>query len=133
MRYLSQEEQECIQFFEDTIVSLEESLDEDDKRPEQRTSADEEVDRPLASSSDTMPSFMARPLSPKDHDIIDLVRPEPDLVQTRDLNFIPTNPGSVLQLYLLGINTLTTITDHFVFSSFQTSRICCRPLKATLR
>nr|XP_019960414.1 PREDICTED: proline and serine-rich protein 2 [Paralichthys olivaceus]XP_019960415.1 PREDICTED: proline and serine-rich protein 2 [Paralichthys olivaceus] len=66
---LSQDVQECIQFFDDTIVSLEESLNQDDRNPRQ--------------------GKPSRPLSPN-QDIIDLVRPGPDLVQTRE----PVNPTS---------------------------------------
>ncbi|XP_069580095.1 proline and serine-rich protein 2 [Brachyistius frenatus] len=78
LQCLSQEEQECIQFFEDTIGSLEESLEEENRRPSQvkRTS---EVDGPFSSS-------------PNDRDIIDLVHPGPDLVQTRESMFTPTSP-----------------------------------------
>ncbi|XP_039995783.1 proline-rich protein 36 [Xiphias gladius] len=101
LQFLSQEEQECIQFFEDTIVSLEESLEEDDRRPRQVKPAAssrgpvEEVDGPPTSSPKpgiTVSSILARPLSPKDQDIIDLVRPEPDLVQTKEPIFSPTHP-----------------------------------------
>ncbi|XP_051247700.1 proline and serine-rich protein 2 [Dicentrarchus labrax] len=97
LRFLSQEEQECIQFFEETIDSLEESLEENDPRLEQRISRSlvEGVNGPPTSSPNpgvTVPSFLAGPPSPKDQDIIDLVRPEPDLVQTKERNFSPTNP-----------------------------------------
>ncbi|XP_071357943.1 specifically androgen-regulated gene protein [Trachinotus anak] len=98
LQFLSQEEQECIQFFEDTIVSLEESLNEDDRRPGQvnpAASSNKEVDGPPTSSPNpgvTVSSVMTRSLSPKDQDIIDLVRPEPDLVQTKEPIFSPTIP-----------------------------------------
>ncbi|XP_023265716.1 proline and serine-rich protein 2 [Seriola lalandi dorsalis] len=101
LKFLSQEEQECIQFFEDTIDSLEEGLSEDDKRSGQMKPAAsssgpvEEMDRCLTSSPKpavTVSSLVARPLSPKDQDIIDLVRPEPDLVMTKEPIFNPTTP-----------------------------------------
>ncbi|XP_035528716.1 proline and serine-rich protein 2 [Morone saxatilis] len=97
LRFLSQEEQECIQFFEETIDSLEESLEENDPRLEQRISRSlvEGVNGPPTSSPNpgvTVSSFLARPPSPKDQDIIDLVRPKPDLVQTKERHFSPTNP-----------------------------------------
>ncbi|XP_029350585.1 proline and serine-rich protein 2 [Echeneis naucrates] len=72
---LSQEEQECIQFFEDTIGSLEKSLQDDEHKAGQAkpvVSGRQEVDGPVTSSP-----LMARSLSPKDQDIIDLVHPEP--------------------------------------------------------
>lgn len=110
MNFLSQEEQECIQFFEETIDSLDDSLEEIDGRTAQvkppTTSSSSggpvsEADGPPTLSPKpgvTVYSLLARPPSPKDLDIIDLVRPEPDLVQTREPIFSPTNPGSVQQL-----------------------------------
>lgn len=97
LQFLSQEEQECIQFFEETIDSLEESLEENDRRPRQvqspvrRSRPLDTVDGPATSS---VSSLLARPPSPKDQDIIDLVRPKPDLVQTKEPIFIPTSPGN---------------------------------------
>lgn len=101
LQFLSQEEQECLQFFEETIDSLEDSLEENNRRPGQvkppasSSSPVEEVDGPLCSSPNTsviVSSLLARHPSPKDQDIIDLVRPEPDLVQTKDSSFNPTSP-----------------------------------------
>lgn len=102
LRFLSQEEQECLQFFERTIDSLEESLEVDEPRPRQAmTPASsslrvEVLDGPAATSSPDpkaiTSSLPARPPSPKDQDIIDLVRPEPDLVQHNEPMFNPTNP-----------------------------------------
>nr|XP_046234872.1 proline and serine-rich protein 2 [Scatophagus argus] len=101
LQFLSQEEQECLQFFEDTIDSLEESLKENDQKPRQEnpirssSSSAEEIDGPLTSSpraSVMVSSLLARPPSPKDQDIIDLVRPEPDLMQTKEPIFNPTSP-----------------------------------------
>ncbi|KAK2882940.1 specifically androgen-regulated gene protein isoform X1 [Channa argus] len=90
LQSLSQEEQECIQFFEETIVSLEESLKEEDRRPGQ-------VKAPASTCGSigsvvTMSSLLAGPPSPKDHDIIDLVRPQPDLVQTKQSTISSTSP-----------------------------------------
>ncbi|XP_008289862.1 proline and serine-rich protein 2 [Stegastes partitus] len=94
LQFLSQEEQECLQFFEETIDSLEESLEEDDLR-QAKPPEIHELDGPVASSPRTgvsgSPSFN-RPPSPKEQDIIDLVRPEPDLLQSREPVFSPTNP-----------------------------------------
>uniref|UniRef100_A0A8C9XNU4 Proline and serine rich 2 n=1 Tax=Sander lucioperca TaxID=283035 RepID=A0A8C9XNU4_SANLU len=86
LQFLSKEEKECIQFFENTIDSLEDSLEENDRRPVQ-------VKTP-ASSSPIVSSLLTRPPSPKDQDIIYLVRPEPDLGQNKEPIFNPTNPGS---------------------------------------
>lgn len=107
MKFLSREEQECLQFFEETIDSLEESLEENDLRVGQvkplaiGSGRFEEVDGPPTSSPKPgviLSSPLANPLSPKE-DIIDLVQPEPDLVPTRELIFNPTSPGSVNLLY----------------------------------
>ncbi|XP_078137561.1 uncharacterized protein proser2 [Sander vitreus] len=84
LQFLSKEEKECIQFFENTIDSLEDSLEENDRRPVQ-------VKTP-ASSGPIVSSLLTRPPSPKDQDIIYLVRPEPDLGQKKELIFNPTNP-----------------------------------------
>lgn len=101
LRFLSQEEQECLQFFEETIDSLEESLVENDQRTRRvNTStssggAVEEVDGAPTSSTNTgavVSSLLVRHPGPKDQDIIDLVRPQPDLVQTKQTSFNPISP-----------------------------------------
>lgn len=102
LQFLSPAEQECLQFFEETIDSLEESLERDELRPQLAKSPEsssrrpvEEVDGPPTSSPKpgvTVSSFLARATGAKDHDIIDLVRPEPDLVQTKEPIFSPTSP-----------------------------------------
>lgn len=104
LQFLSREEQECLQFFEKTIDSLEESLEDNDQKawPSVGTSSRslEAAEGPLASSpSSALPlsSLHARPPSPKDQDIIDLVRPELDLVQTKQSVFNPATPGSAEQ------------------------------------
>ncbi|XP_073337285.1 uncharacterized protein [Pagrus major] len=98
LKFLSREEQECLQFFEETIDSLEESLEENDprlgqvKHPAIGSGPFDEVDVPPTSSPKPgviLSSPLASPLSPKE-DIIDLV--QPDLVQTRELIFNPTSP-----------------------------------------
>lgn len=98
LQFLSQEEKECLQFFEQTIDSLEESLEENDQRPGQARSAGplQEVDGTRTSSPTPaflLSSYQASPPNLKDQDIIDLVRPEPDL-PTREPIFSPTSPGS---------------------------------------
>ncbi|XP_047431040.1 proline and serine-rich protein 2 [Mugil cephalus] len=100
--FLSQDVQECLQFFEDTIDSLEENLEEEGKqRPakvaplESRSCPVTEAGGPGALSPGpgaTGSCFLQRTPSPKDQDIIDLVRPEPDLVQNKGPLFSPTNP-----------------------------------------
>lgn len=108
MQFLSREEQECLQFFEKTIDSLEDSLEESDQRTRladptvgSSSSSDHEVDGPVTSSphpAAILSSLQARPPSPKDQDIIDLVRPEPDLVQSKQSTvFNPITPGSGLE------------------------------------
>lgn len=83
---LSREEQETLYFFEQTIDSLEQSLEEDELRPQVQALRD-----PLQ-----VPNGASNPgphlqTGPKEQDIIDLVRPKPDLVQTRE-TFTPTSP-----------------------------------------
>lgn len=105
LQFLSREEQECIQFFEKTIDSLEESLEENDQELGQvkpriiHSSTVEVVDGPLASSpspaviQSTLP---AKQQSPKDQDIIDLVCSGPDMVQNKGHIFNPTSPGRTI-------------------------------------
>lgn len=101
LKFLSREERECLQFFENTIESLEEGLEDNDRRQRQiRPHSDpsahpSEVDGrriPSQSPEVIVSSLLAAHSSPKDQDIIDLVRPDPDLVQTRETLFSPTNP-----------------------------------------
>ncbi|XP_060885898.1 proline and serine-rich protein 2 isoform X1 [Labrus mixtus] len=90
LQFLSREEQECLKFFEKTIDSLEDGLEDNDAR-RQRQLKPPLVDEPPVPSP-MVSTFLARPPSHKDHDIIDLVRPDPDLLQTREPIFNPTNP-----------------------------------------
>uniref|UniRef100_A0A3Q3FRA7 Proline and serine rich 2 n=1 Tax=Labrus bergylta TaxID=56723 RepID=A0A3Q3FRA7_9LABR len=85
------EEQECLKFFEKTIDSLEDGLEDNDAR-RQRQLKPPLVDEPPVPSP-MVSTLLARPPSHKDHDIIDLVRSDPDLLQTREPIFSPTNPG----------------------------------------
>lgn len=102
LRFLSREEQECLQFFEQTIDSLEESLEEDDQQPEEakptaRSRGVQEVDGHLSltpSPSAMLSTLQSRFHGSKDHDIIDLVHPQPTLMQSRAVDFNPTSPGS---------------------------------------
>lgn len=82
LKSLSREEQETLHFFEQTIDSLEQSLEEDELRPQLRALSQPPHILDGASHS-----------GPKEQDIIDLVRPKPDLVQTREVHtFTPTSP-----------------------------------------
>lgn len=87
LKFLSQEEQDILHFFEQTIDSLEQSLEEDELRPQIKSlnNSAHVVD----GASSTGPNLHA---NPKEQDIIDLVRPKPDLIQTKDTTFTPTSP-----------------------------------------
>ncbi|CAL8318354.1 unnamed protein product [Lota lota] len=93
---LQQLEQECIQFFESTIDSLEESFEEGVEQTQQAprlASATFPPVMPVLSSSPARPSpLQTRTTNPRDNDIIDLVRPEPDLIPTKEAFFNPTMP-----------------------------------------
>uniref|UniRef100_A0A673W818 Uncharacterized protein n=1 Tax=Salmo trutta TaxID=8032 RepID=A0A673W818_SALTR len=87
LQFLSQEEQDCILFFEETIDSL------------LTAPAVDEFDGPgppiLASAPSPVPprSALDRPTSTKDQDIIDLVRPaQPDLVHPIQAPFKSSMP-----------------------------------------
>uniref|UniRef100_A0A8C8D069 Uncharacterized protein n=1 Tax=Oncorhynchus tshawytscha TaxID=74940 RepID=A0A8C8D069_ONCTS len=89
LQFLSQEEQDCILFFEETIDSL------------LTAPVVDELDGPgppiLASAPSTVTprSALDRPTSTKDQDIIDLVRPaQPDLVHPIQAPFKSSMPGT---------------------------------------
>lgn len=85
LKFLSQEEQEILHFFEQTIDSLEQSLEEDELKPQVKALNDS-VDGAIYSG--THPQATA-----KEQDIIDLVRPpKPDVVQTKETTFTPNSP-----------------------------------------
>lgn len=104
---LHQLEQECLQFFESTIDSLEKSFEEGEEQiqPETPRLANSVFDQPAAAAAAaaTFPSvtpvlssspahsspLQTRTSSTRVHDIIDLVRPEPDLVP----HYNATAPG----------------------------------------
>ncbi|XP_029283863.1 uncharacterized protein proser2 [Cottoperca gobio] len=93
LKSLSQEEQECLQFFEETIISLEKSLEENDRRkPPEGSSRPVETVNGTPILTPVVSSLLAGPPSPKDQDIIYLVRPELDLVQTKESIFNPISP-----------------------------------------
>lgn len=98
LKFLRHEEQECLKFFDKTIDSLEEDLEDVDRKNRQVRPPSghlSETDGPRSQGSNTgalVSSLLASQLGPKDHDIIDLVRPDPDLVQTREPVFSPINP-----------------------------------------
>ncbi|CAL8328158.1 unnamed protein product [Boreogadus saida] len=93
---LQQLEQECLQFFESTIDSLEESFEDGEEQSQQAptlASAPSSSLMPVRSSSPGAPSpLQTRTPNPRDNDIIDLVRPEPDLVPTKEAFFNPAMP-----------------------------------------
>nr|XP_057934192.1 proline and serine-rich protein 2 isoform X2 [Doryrhamphus excisus] len=100
LRFLSPEEKECLQFFEQTIDSLENSLEEEELRPgltkppTSRSHLADVMDGPAATSDlDTAGVRQTlRRLSAKDLDIIDLVRPDPHLMLAKAPVFVPTSP-----------------------------------------
>ena len=94
---LQQLEQECLQFFESTIDSLEESFEDGEEQSQQAlplASAPSSSLMPVRSSSPGAPSpLQTRTPNPRDNDIIDLVRPEPE-VPTKEAFFNPAMPGT---------------------------------------
>ncbi|XP_061839566.1 uncharacterized protein [Nerophis lumbriciformis] len=96
LRFLSQEEQECLQFFEETIDSLENSLEEEELRPglnrslTRRSFLVDEMDG-LEVPADFFTAGTQR-LSANDLDIIDLVRPDPHQMHTKVPVFTPSSP-----------------------------------------
>ncbi|XP_061524458.1 proline and serine-rich protein 2 [Phycodurus eques] len=99
LRFLSPEEKECLQFFEETIGSLENSLEEDElraglvKSPASGSLLSDEMDgAPSTLDLCTAPSRTTRRLSAKEQDIIDLVRPDPELMLAKLPSFNPTSP-----------------------------------------
>ncbi|XP_077399370.1 uncharacterized protein proser2 [Vanacampus margaritifer] len=99
LRFLSPAEKECLQFFEETIGSLENSLEEDElraglgKSPASGSLLAHEMDRPPETPDlYTVHPITARRLSAKDQDIIDLVRPDPDMMLAKLPVFKPTSP-----------------------------------------
>uniref|UniRef100_A0A8C6TXU2 Proline and serine rich 2 n=1 Tax=Neogobius melanostomus TaxID=47308 RepID=A0A8C6TXU2_9GOBI len=90
LKFLSQEEQEILNFFEQTIDSLEQSLEEDELRPQVKCLNNSTHVVDFASNSG--PHLQA---NPKEQDIIDLVCPKPDLVETKGPAFNPTTRGSL--------------------------------------
>ncbi|XP_027899808.1 extensin [Xiphophorus couchianus] len=88
LKFLSREEQECLQYFEETIESLEDGIDEEQQRLGQR-SRPELNSRPfdsvgrhgsLAPNSEVSPNY-----------IIDLVHSEPDLVHAAEPVYSPAH------------------------------------------
>lgn len=80
LQFLSREEQECLQFFEETIESLEEGLDEEQQRQKRHL----ELNSQPVEQVDGLSSL------PPNRDIIDLVHSEPDLVHAKGPIFSPT-------------------------------------------
>lgn len=73
----------------------------------------------------TASSVMARPVSPKDQEIIDLVRPGPDLIRTKEPMFNPTNPGKLSKIPTFFFVTLSNQkpTIHFRPPDFQSMMV----------
>ncbi|KAG7276629.1 hypothetical protein CRUP_025853 [Coryphaenoides rupestris] len=105
---LRQLEQECLQFFESTIDSLEKSFEEGEEQiqPETPSLPNNVFAQPTTAAAATFHSVTPVPSSspahssplqtrtsnPRDHDIIDLVRPEPDLVPRKEAFYNATAP-----------------------------------------
>ncbi|CAL8237984.1 unnamed protein product [Merluccius merluccius] len=97
---MQQLEQECIQFFESTIDSLDDSFEEGEEQSQQvQRLANNVINGPtpavmpvLSSSPAHSSPLETRTANPRDNDIIDLVRPEPDLVPTKEVFFDPSMP-----------------------------------------
>ncbi|KAL0962717.1 hypothetical protein UPYG_G00344400 [Umbra pygmaea] len=96
LQCLSQEEKECIQFFEETIDSLEDQDAEMEARQKEEQwsrSSYKFVDEHDGPKLQTLASKTAdRPASSKDPEIIDLVFPPPDLVQPVQTSFNSKKP-----------------------------------------
>ncbi|KAJ8384329.1 hypothetical protein AAFF_G00205820 [Aldrovandia affinis] len=98
LQFLSREEKECILFFEETIDSLDDDVEDpglglssgSSTSVEGRSTAPSPVAAPVRS-----PSPVAAPIrspSPKEQDIIDLVQSQPDLTEPREVPFNPPMP-----------------------------------------
>ncbi|XP_051547476.1 uncharacterized protein LOC127436969 [Myxocyprinus asiaticus] len=81
LQFLSLEERECILFFEETIGTLEEELEDEGARISARSHTPAEV-HPVP--------ITVQPPSPGDHDIIDLVHPMPE--PSKHTDTLPTMP-----------------------------------------
>ncbi|XP_077565300.1 uncharacterized protein proser2 [Stigmatopora nigra] len=97
--FLSPEEKECLQFFEKTIGSLESGLEEDELGAAASQGSLKSTGSPNLPAREMDGDDLARvpPLSTgsfgaKDQDIIDLVRPDPDLMLAKLPVFKPTSP-----------------------------------------
>ncbi|XP_013884325.1 nascent polypeptide-associated complex subunit alpha, muscle-specific form [Austrofundulus limnaeus] len=91
LQYLSREEKECLQFFEDTIESLEESLEVDNRRPRQVTLPRSRGD--LFDRVDGVQNLSSNhSVNASSHqDIIDLVHQKTN-VNNQEPTFNPANP-----------------------------------------
>ncbi|XP_036375666.1 proline and serine-rich protein 2-like [Megalops cyprinoides] len=88
LRFLSREEMECILFFDETIESLDDNAEDLDQTLSSASSTPVE-DSPATPSPVPTPH---RTPSPKEQDIIDLVRTQPVPVEPREVQFNPTMP-----------------------------------------
>ncbi|KAF6723309.1 Proline and serine-rich protein 2 [Oryzias melastigma] len=87
LKYLSPEEKETLQFFEQTIESLDDSLEDQENRRSGQIKHQENSHTPICVvDGHSIPN-------PSPHqDIIDLVHPEPDLMPHKETLFNPNNP-----------------------------------------
>ncbi|KAG9345747.1 hypothetical protein JZ751_008891 [Albula glossodonta] len=88
LQFLSREEKECILFFEETI----ESLDDDLEDPGLGLSSGSSTSVEGRSATPSPILAPERSPSPREQDIIDLVPRQPDLTGPKDLQFIPPMP-----------------------------------------
>ncbi|KAJ8261774.1 hypothetical protein GJAV_G00158260 [Gymnothorax javanicus] len=91
LQFLSREEKECIQFFEETIDSLED--DSEDPGLGLSSGSSTSVDGRSATPSPITVTATERSPSPREHDIIDLVRYQPASLEPRETPFNPPIQG----------------------------------------
>ncbi|RVE56505.1 hypothetical protein OJAV_G00221870 [Oryzias javanicus] len=87
LKYLSPEEQETLQFFEQTIDSLDDSLEEQENRRSGQIKPQENSHTPVC-----IVDGHSIPNPPPHQDIIDLVHSEPDRMPPKEAVFNPNNP-----------------------------------------
>lgn len=99
LKYLSPEEQETLQFFEQTIDSLDDSLEEQENRRSAQIRPQVNSQGPISVVNGPSVSVPNPGISATPHqEIIDLVHPDLDLMPPREPIFNSTNPGR-MQLF----------------------------------